>query len=315
MQYLFGPVPSRRLGMSLGVDLVPKKICTLNCVYCECGKTPDNGLVVQRKEYVPTGELLQEIDTVLKSTPQLDYITLTGSGEPTLNNKLPNVIHHLRTHYPQYKIALLTNGTLLYLPEVQREILDIDVLVPSLDAVREDVFAKINKPNHELKNTQIIEGLISFSQQFKGKIWLELFIVPGMNDHLEELTLIKEKILQINPEVVHINAVDRPPAFAEITKPTEEKLKEIKEFLKPLKAEIVVRFHHKSPIKSNSYHIDAVDQKILAILKRRPSTLVDLTHSLQLDERVIIKHLELLLNENLILAEIHDQIEFFLIKE
>lgn len=147
-KYLFGPVPSRRLGISLGVDLVLHKTCSLNCIYCECGRTTN--LTVQRNEYVPTEIVLSELNHFLASNPKLDYITFSGSGEPTLHSGIGEIVNYLKNNFPSYKIALLTNGTLFNQSKIRQEVKSIDLILPSLDAVSDKVFQKINQPFREL---------------------------------------------------------------------------------------------------------------------------------------------------------------------
>ena len=157
-KYLFGPVPSRRLGISLGVDLVSFKVCSYNCVYCEVGKTTK--LTIKRDSYINSKELIKELDDFLEKKPKLDYITFSGNGEPVLNSELGEIIDYLKKNYSQYKIALITNGSLFFDENLIREIEKIDLLLPSLDAVSTKVFKEINKPHHSLNIKKIIEGLI-----------------------------------------------------------------------------------------------------------------------------------------------------------
>jgi len=163
-KYLFGPVPSRRLGISLGVDLVPHKTCSLNCVYCECGRTTI--LTDERKEYVPTEMVLSELNHFLTTNPRLDFITFSGSGEPTLHSGLGNVIKFIKKNFPKYQVALLTNGTLFYSPNIREEVKQVDVILPSLDAASEEVFHKINRPVRGLKVQKVIDGLVQLRTEF-----------------------------------------------------------------------------------------------------------------------------------------------------
>ena len=207
-KHLFGPVPSRRLGVSLGIDLVPHKTCTLNCVYCECGRTAD--LTLDRKEYVPTDEILNELKHYLDESPALDYITFSGSGEPMLHIKISEIINFLKNNYPGYKVAVLTNGTLFYNKWVRGEVKNADILIPSLDAASNEIFKKINRPHEKLNLKEIINGLAELCREFSGVIWLEIFIVPGLNDTDSELQKIKNIIEKINPDKVQLNTLDRP---------------------------------------------------------------------------------------------------------
>ncbi|RPI46755.1 MAG: radical SAM protein, partial [Bacteroidetes bacterium] len=178
-KYIFGPVPSRRLGMSLGVDLVPHKVCSLDCVYCECGPTTKRTL--DRKEYVLYGKVTEELDHFFIENPDPDFITFSGSGEPTLNTRIGDVLHFIKQKKPAIPVAVLTNGTLLGRKDVRDELMEADVVLPSLDAATPEVFRRINRPAHGLDLDEILEGLVSFRKEFRGEMWLEIFIIPGFN--------------------------------------------------------------------------------------------------------------------------------------
>jgi len=207
-KYLFGPVSSRRLGVSLGIDLVPYKTCDLDCIYCECGKT--TCLTIERKEYVPVREVFKELQNYLQEKPNLNFITFSGSGEPTLHSEIGRVIGFIKEFYPQYRVAVLTNSTFLHKGEVRKQLKGSDIVIPSLDAVSEEVFNKINRPHAGLVCSDVISGIIKFSREFHGEIWLEIMIVPGLNDTEKELGLLKEVIQEIRPERVQLNTLDRP---------------------------------------------------------------------------------------------------------
>ena len=157
LHYLFGPVQSRRLGTSLGIDCIIPKTCNLDCIYCECGATTSRTMI--RKEYIPASAIMDELRTFLASSPKLDYITFGGSGEPTLNSKIGELIRFLKNEFPRYKTALLTNGALLYLPDVQDAILPFDCILPSLDAISKPVFDAINRPDPSLDVKKMILAL------------------------------------------------------------------------------------------------------------------------------------------------------------
>jgi len=171
-KHLFGPVPSRRLGMSLGIDLIPHKICTLNCIYCECGAT--TSLTHERKAYVPVDEVYSELNDFFKNNPDPDYLTFSGAGEPTLHSHIGEVIAFLKELRPSIRVAVLTNGTLFGDPEVREELMLADLVLPSLDAATDLAMRRINRPRRELKASGYIKGLIEFSREFKGEIWLEI---------------------------------------------------------------------------------------------------------------------------------------------
>ena len=169
-KHLFGPVPSRRLGVSLGIDLVPHKTCTLDCVYCECGKTTNR--TFERREYAPLDEILEELKNYMNENSEIDYITFSGSGEPTLHSGIGEIINFLKHNYPQYKVAVLTNGTLFYGKKLRDEVKSADLIIPSLDAASCEIFNKINRPYEKLNLDKIINGLIALRKEFSGEIYV-----------------------------------------------------------------------------------------------------------------------------------------------
>ena len=282
--YTFGPVPSRRLGLSLGVDIIPNKLCSFDCVYCEVGRTDKRGLA--RKEYLPTNEILAEVKEVIAEYPDIDHITISGSGEPTLNSKIGDIIRGIKkiTSVP---IAVLTNGTLLTNPEVRRDLMDADIVSPSLDAVSPDVFEKVDRPNPKLRIDKIIDGIKLFRQEYKGRMWVEILFVKGMNDHDEEVLKMKQVLDEIQPEKIHLNTVIRPPAYAIAQPIGEARLKEIQKILGE-RSEIVGIF--KETHKTQKHNVD--EQAILALLKRRAMTVDQMTESLAMHQEEIIASLQ-----------------------
>lgn len=221
-RYLFGPVRSRRLGRSLGIDLVPGNICSFNCVYCECGTTTH--ITEKRGEYAPVTRIQQELDHYLRTKRDINHITLGGTGEPALHSGISTILEHMKKHHPQYKRAVLTNSTLLSQPEIRRELKDADLILPSLDAVSETILRKINRPPAGITTDAIIEGLIQLRAEFKGEIWLEIFFIPDINTTEEELHLLRDAAVQIKPDQIHINSLSRPGAEAWVPPlPQEEK--------------------------------------------------------------------------------------------
>jgi len=297
-QYLFGPVPSRRLGVSLGIDLVPHKTCSYNCIYCECGKTTD--LTVERSEFYPTDAIIAEIDDYLSTGPHLDFITFSGSGEPTLHSGMGTIARHIREHFPDYRMALLTNGSLLTDPAVRAEASLMHVVVPSMDAVSETVFKKIDRPYHTVTAQDVLAGLVTFREEFKGEIWLEIFIVPGLNDTDEELALLRDAIKEMRPDRVQLNALDRPGIYDWITTPTKEEMERIAGVLDFPDIEIVEGLPSRSDIASFSQD---VRDSILGTIKRRPCTIDDLSRILGLHQNEVRKYIDPLLAEGLITEE------------
>ncbi len=288
-KYIFGPVPSRRLRMSLGVDMVPHKVCSLNCVYCECGRTTN--LTVDRKEYVPYDGVIKELDDFMKNNPAPDFITFSGSGEPTLNSRIGDIIKHIKTNYANIPVAVLTNGTLLSDKEVRKELLNADVVLPSLDAASDLAFSKINRPFHSLNVDDYILGLVDFSKEFKGKIWLEVFIIPGMNDNKSDLDLLKNAIEKINPEVIQLNTLDRPGVIDNIRAATKIELQSIVDYWALDNVEIIAAVATRKDVKS--YRKDT-ESAILETIFRRPCTLEDMTKILGLHINEINKYLDTL---------------------
>jgi len=304
-KYLFGPVPSRRLGMSLGVDLVPRKVCSLDCVYCEVGKTTK--LTLERDEYIPYTKIIAELTDYFENNRDPDYVTFSGSGEPTLNSRIGDVITFIKATRPDIPVAVLTNGTLLYDKNVRAELMQADLVLPSLDAAREKAFTKINRPPTTLKLSQYIQGLIDFSHEFSGKIWLEILVLSSYNDSEEELLALREIILKINPDSVQINTLDRPGALAGLRGATQAELKRTVDCLNLDRIAIIATAPKRKNI--HSYRHDA-ETAILETIARRPCTLDDLTQILGMHGSEINKYLDVLDAENKI-ATIEQERGFF----
>lgn len=224
-KHLFGPVHSRRLGYSLGVDLIPFKTCPLDCVYCECGKTTE--LTMARKVYVPTAVVCAEIDDYIDKHPDLDVITFSGAGEPTLASNIGEVITHIKKKHPRYKVCVLTNAVLLSEAKVRQEIAQADIVIPSLDGVTPSVFEKVDRPHKDIKLQAIIDGLITFRQEFTGKLFVEIFFVPGINDTAEELQEFVKVLHKIKPDGVQINSLDRKGTESWVEPVSQESLDRI----------------------------------------------------------------------------------------
>ena len=291
-KYLFGPVPSRRLGMSLGIDLVPHKVCSLNCIYCECGRTTN--LTIERKEYVPYKKVIEEIIHFMSNNPAPDYITFSGSGEPTLNSRIGDIVEFIKQNYPEISLALLTNGTLLNDKEVRKEILKTDVVLPSLDAASDKAYRKINRPFHSINLSDYINGLVEFGKEYNGKIWLEVLIIPGYNNDKENLKLLKEAFLKIKPESIQLNTLDRPGVIDGLEPMSRQELQEIVNFWNLDNVEIIAAAPERRDIKS--YRSDT-ESAILETIFRRPCTLNDLVKILGLHINEINKYLDVLESE------------------
>jgi wyosine [tRNA(Phe)-imidazoG37] synthetase (radical SAM superfamily) len=285
--YLFGPVPSRRLGISLGVDLVPMKTCTLNCIYCECGKT--SHLTLERKEYVSFETVKKELTHYLAHHARPNYITFSGSGEPTLNSKIGDVIRFLKDRVPDVPVAVLTNSTLFSQKQVRSDIKNAVVVIPSLDAATEKIFNKINRPSPHLNVDTIVDGLIRFRKEYNGKIWLEVFIVPGMNDTIAELNALKLVIGKIKPDQVHLNTLDRPGSVSTLRAATREELERVLNVFQMENAAIVADPPEQKALFA--YRKDTA-AAILGTIARRPCTSKDLSEIMGLQVKEVDTYLK-----------------------
>ncbi len=286
MKYLFGPVNSRRLGLSQGIDVLPAKICNFNCIYCEVGATTRH--TCDRQEYSPTKEILDEIDTLLAGEhPPIDVFTITASGEPTLHSGLGSIINHIK-HTTNKPVVILTNGSLLHIAEIRSELMAADIVIPSLDSAREESFRKINRPAKCVQLADIISGLCSFSREFPGKIWLEILLVKGINDSDADIAALVETTRKIRPDRIQLNTVVRPPLESYAAPMTEHELKKIaRQFAGQI--EIIADF-----AKRKRHHLrSAAEPEILDMLKRRPCTAPDICEALNLD----LDQVEILLNK------------------
>jgi wyosine [tRNA(Phe)-imidazoG37] synthetase (radical SAM superfamily) len=292
-RYLYGPVPSRRLGRSLGIDLVPHKICTYDCIYCQIGKTTDKVLV--RKEYAPAGEILDEVKRFLEEeTSEIDHLSLSGSGEPTLHSGIRSIIEGIKT-ITSIPVAVITNGSLLYEEEVRRDLLRADIVLPSLDGVSQEIFNKVNRPLPEFSVEKVIEGLIDFRKLYQGQIWLEILFCKGINDSKEELLKMKKAIERIQPDLIHLNTVVRPPSEKRATPLNQEEMEEIRVFFGE-KASIISEFdRHPSAVLEKD-----IEEGIIRILRRRPLSLTDLSRGIGIPEDELGRYLEPLAREGMI---------------
>lgn len=232
MKYLYGPVKSRRLGFSLGISVTPYKTCSFDCVYCQLGKT--SNLTLERKEYIKISEIIDEFRTWLEEkkglATGLEYITLSGSGEPTLSSGLGELIAGIKKLIP-LKIAVLTNASLLADSQVRAQLSGADLIVPSLDAVTENLFTRIDRPHPGVRVEEVINGLVALRKEFRGKIWLEVMLVKGVNDDIRHIRKLKEVVERINPDKVQLNSPVRTTSEAGVLPVAKSKLKKIKEIL------------------------------------------------------------------------------------
>jgi wyosine [tRNA(Phe)-imidazoG37] synthetase (radical SAM superfamily) len=314
-KYLYGPVPSRRLGLSLGVDIVPFKICTLDCIYCQVGKTSEK--TIERKDYFDVEAVLAELRAKLVEGLEADFITLSGSGEPTLNTGLGQLIEGIK-RISNIPVAVLTNGTLLTDKSVRAECAKADVVVPSLDAGDEQTFCKVNRPHKDISIENLIAGLCTFRDEFAGQMWLEVFLVDGLNTDAEQIGKIRDAIELIRPDKVQLNTAVRPTAEPGVKRLDARKLQAIAEQLGE-KCEVVADFS----LQRCTGHIEGEDVlgthfargrkmgTLLSMLKRRPGSLSDICSALGIGRSEASKYLSYFQQQGVIDSEEKDGIVFF----
>lgn len=296
-RFIYGPVLSRRLGFSLGIDILPPKTCNLNCIYCQLG--PTHKRVEARHPYFRAEDIIQAIRKTLEHSPKVDYLTFSGSGEPTLNAHLGELIKQIKKMTPK-PVAVLTNSLLLTQKQVRQEISLADLVVPSLDAADQTIFLQVNRPSPSVNINLVIEGLINFRELYRGQIWLEIMLVKDVNSQPEHLMKMKEAVARIRPNKVQLNTVVRPPAESWVEPLEMEELVAAAKILGP-PAEIVIETTKKVGfgLKEN------LEFAILSILKRRPASLEELSALLGEKEAAVSEAIQKLLAEERIQARRH----------
>jgi wyosine [tRNA(Phe)-imidazoG37] synthetase (radical SAM superfamily) len=305
--HLYGPVPSRRLGRSLGIDLVPHKICTYDCIYCQIGDTTEKTLA--RKEYVPVREIIEEVERFLKEgAPSVDHLSLSGSGEPTLHSQIRSVIEGIKA-ITSIPVAVITNGSLLSEEEVRQDLLRADIVLPSLDAVSSDVFMRINRPRPGFSVEKVIEGLVEFRKVYKGQIWLEILFCKGINDGKEELMRMKKMVDRIQPDLIHLNTVVRPPSEKSAVPLGQKEMEEIRAFFGK-SASIISEFDRHPPMVSEMN----IKEEILKILKRRPLSLSDLSKGMGISKNDLDRFIKPLMKEGKVQSRLFGDSVYYEIK-
>lgn len=292
--YLFGPVPSRRFGQSLGVDLTPYKTCSLDCVFCQLGRTVNK--TIHRKAYVPIDAVLSELDTWLRADGRADYITLSGSGEPTLHAQFGEILAFIH-HNSSIPTALLTNGTLLQQPHVRASACRADVVKISLSAWDQDSYEQINRPHSRLRFDRLVEGQIAFRKQFKGQLWMEVFLMAGINSQPEQVRKISALAEKIAPDCIHLNTAVRPPSEDFALPLSQEEMSALVPLFQ-IRAEVAAAF---SP--GLCRQISGNEATILAMLRRRPCTAGQIADGFDMHLNTVSKYLGKLLQSGRIKAE------------
>jgi wyosine [tRNA(Phe)-imidazoG37] synthetase (radical SAM superfamily) len=282
MGCVFGPVPSRRLGRSLGVDLVPLKTCTYDCIYCQLGRTTH--LTLERREWLPLRDVLAEVRSALATEP--DYVTLSGSGEPTLYSRCGELIDglHAMTDMP---VAVLTNGSLLWRPDVRAELRRADLLLPSLDAATEAMFRAVNRPHEGISFERMVDGLAAMREEFDGPYWLEVFLLAGHTAMEAEVSRLARLAERIRPDRVQLNTVTRPASESFAAGVSPERLAELARLFEP-PAEVIADFR----AVHQQAEFAAGQREVLELLRRRPCRLADVCNGLGLHRNEAVKYLE-----------------------
>ncbi|HPQ82091.1 MAG TPA: radical SAM protein, partial [bacterium] len=264
-------------------DLVPFKTCSYDCIYCQLGRTTEK--TIERKEYVPAAEVMEELKLKLSSPPEFDYISLAGSGEPTLNSKTGEIVRFAKglTDVP---VAVITNGSLLWMPEVAEELMAADLVIPSLDAGDEKLFRHVNRPHPGISFDRMVDGIASFTSKFKGEVWLEVFLLGGITGIAPEVKKIASLVERIAPARVQINTVARPAAEDYAFAITKEQVEEFCRLM-PSGAEAIGVFEN-APFPGASGEV-ASEEAMLALLSRRPCTVKDISEGLGIAPQEVVK--------------------------
>ncbi len=303
--YLYGPVPSRRLGRSLGVDLVPYKVCSFDCIYCQLGHTTD--LTLERKPYMSADDICPEFQQWMELDGDADFVTLAGSGEPTLNSELGQIIECIQAAC-DIPTCILTNGSLLWDESVRAQLTNIDVLSPSLDAATQETFERVNRPAGDLQIAQIIEGIQAARRECSGEMWLEIMLVAGINDTDDELRALKNAIGVIEPARVQLNTVVRPPTESNIEALTPDRLSHVQAAL-GAKAEIIAPLPEDYAGASDHQH---TEEDVLDLLRRRPCTVRDIAQGLGTHPNDAVKYVQALISRGEVREIKKDNAKFYM---
>ena len=276
MKYVYGPVPSRRLGRSLGIDPIPLKTCNWNCVYCQLGRT--RPVVNERKDYAPTSEVVAEVAKALAThrPGEIDWVTFLGSGEPLLHARLGSMIRQVKA-LTELPIAVITNGSLLYLPEVREELAAADAVLPALDAGTPELYRRVNRPHPEITFERLVGGLIAFRRDYGGSLWPEVMLVRGLNDSELAVGEIASWLERIRPDEVHINLPTRPPAEPWLGPPDDAALMRAIGILERVGP---VRVAHPVEGTVDLSGFDTVVDAVIAVITRHPLRQEDIEEAL-----------------------------------
>ncbi|MBN1365011.1 MAG: radical SAM protein [Syntrophaceae bacterium] len=308
-KYLYGPVPSRRLGRSLGVDIVPYKTCTYDCIYCQLGKTTNK--TTERLDYVPVADILSELKEKLSAGVSCDYISIAGSGEPTLHASIGKIIDKIK-EMTSIPVTVLTNGSLLFLPEIRQSLMKANIVIPSLDAGSDQLFKYVNRPHKDISFDRMVQGLIDFSHQYTGRIWLEVLLISGITGMEAEVKEIAALVEKIRVEKVQLNTVNRPAHEDFACAVNSEQMKNLAGLF-PVTVEVL---ESTSSIGfDGSTQSETTDKDILNLLARRSCTFDEISLGLGLHPHEVAKKIKSLIDKQLISSTRTDHRLFYKIKE
>lgn len=290
--YIFGPVPSRRLGHSLGIDLVPFKTCSYDCIYCQLGKTTNK--TIELKEYVPLKEVAAQLNDKLRTAAHVDYITLSGSGEPTLYSRTASLIARIKgmTDIP---VAVLTNGSLLWKKSIRKAITRADLVIPSLDAGNDPIFQFVNRPYPGMNFDTMVTGIRDFRQEYSGILWLEVFLLNGITATQASVEEIAYHAGTVSPDKVQLNTVIRPPCEYSARAVPRARMLHFTEMFDG-KTEVIADYRK----THEACDFAASREEVLELIRRRPCTLEDVYGGLSMHRNEALKHLEQLIHEGAI---------------
>ncbi|MEA1945894.1 MAG: radical SAM protein [Thermodesulfobacteriota bacterium] len=301
-RYLFGPVPSRRFGRSLGVDLTPYKTCSMDCIFCQLGRTTEK--TVARKEYVPTDIVLSELKEWLNKDGRADYITLSGSGEPTLHSRFGEVLEFIRAN-SKIPAVLLSNGTMLNLLAVRAAAACANVVKVSLSAWNQASYEWVNRPHPQLRFDHLIKGQKDFRAQFKGQLWMEIFLIAGTNSTPANVRKIADLAKEIGPDRIHLNTAVRPPSEDYAAALSEKRMEALTDLFHPT-AEIIAEFKAK-----HANHVQADQETIFSMLQRRPCTADQIADVFDMHLNEVSKYLGKLMRTGQICSELKKRAVYY----
>ncbi len=308
-KFCYGPVPSRRLGRSIGIDILPSKTCNYQCIYCQLGKTTHFNNT--RQNFFPKADIINEMKKFIQlNEEKTDYITFVGSGEPTLYKSIKDLINSAK-NISKKPICVITNGSLLYNKEVQQALMICDVVLPTLDAGDEKLFIKINRPHPSIKFETMIQGYIDFRKEFKGKFWIEIMLMKGINDSKEELLKIKDKLDLINPDRIDINVPIRPPTESWVQIPDKNVL--------PILNDVFEEFNNINFPEQGIFSVFSsnFETELKNLIERHPMNqkqIFETFCSENLNEQDILLQLNILVSQNKIKKVIYNNQTFWKLK-